>query len=258
VNLLLKSRKVHRFFERRFARLEPELARLNSAANVPAERPRVDWEDVPELCDFRRFYSFHDKTCEDVLGMPTEAWWRSHFRGRYRLHLESHETLPYSCEEEDGALRFRSSSAPDTWIYLVSREELPPVYAVEFDYTPFAVFKEQLQFDFAATSLADRHRYILSYNEKIRYQRIERGFWLPDVGSTSFSLPLGVPTRVRLEVVGNVFVLLAGGKRVACWRDRRYAPQRARNFLLFWNGPDERAMDFRISGFTVQFERNPL
>jgi len=253
--VLLKSRKVHRFFERRFARLEAKLAQLNAAAHHRVLRPEVDWTDAPELSDFRRFYSFHDGTCEDVRGIPTEAWWRSHFRGRYRLHLESHESLAYSCEEEAGALRFRSSSAPDTWIYLVSREELPSAYAVEFDYTPFVAFKEQLQFDFAATSLADRHRFILSYNEKIRYQRIERGFWLPDAGSVPFSLPLGVATRVRLEIVGNVFAFVADGRPVVCWQDCRYAPRRARNFLLFWNGPDERAMDFRISGFKVQFGR---
>lgn len=256
MNFLLKSRKVQRFFDRRFAKAERELAEKNREANVRSERQPVEWVDVPALSDVRRFYSFHDQNCPDVRTIPTREWWCSHFRGRYRLHLEQDASLSYEVRDEDDGVRIVSPPVPQTWIYCISRTVLPTTYAVEFDYTPFSVFKEQLQLDFAATSLAERHRFILAYNERLRYQRIERGFLLPDIDVSPLTLPLGRPTRIRLEVVGQVFSLSADGRTAASWRDCRYSPGPARNFLLFWNGTDERAMDVRIGGFRVQFARD--
>ena len=60
MNLLLRSRKVQRFFDKRFKRLEPVLASQNQEANVRAERPRLEWVDAPGLSDASSFYSFHD------------------------------------------------------------------------------------------------------------------------------------------------------------------------------------------------------
>jgi len=251
VKSLLDSRKVHRFFERRFAALEPRLVERNLRAHESVPRPHVDWADKPIYADLLDFYSLHDETCSDVRGIPTETWWRSHFFGRYPQHAESHGDLAFDwCRMENG-VRFRSRSVSDSWIYLVSRDLLPPVYAISFDYTPRNVFKEQLQLDFAATSLADRHRYILSNNEKLRYQRIERGFWLPDVAQKPWSVPVGRTTRIRLEVVDRTFALLADDGLVACWRDGRYRPHPSRNMLLFWNGEAATAMDFDLANFGV-------
>ena len=257
MNLLLRSRKVQRFFDKRFKRLEPVLASQNQEANVRAERPRLEWVDAPGLSDASSFYSFHDQRCPDVLGIPTREWWCSHFRGRYRLHEEPDERLSYEVRKTEDGFRIVSPPVPEIWVYGVSRAVLPATYAIEFDFTPATVVKEQLQLDFAATSLADRHRFILSYNEKLRYQRIERGFWLPDVDASPWSLPVGRTTRLRLEVDGQVFALVADGETVACWRDRRYRPRPARNFLIFWNGPDERPIDVRVERFRVQFAKNP-
>ena len=256
MNLLLRSRKVQRFFDRRFQKAESLLVNENQEANVRAERPHVDWADVPDLSNAASFYSFHDQNCPDVVNIPTKEWWCSHFRGRYRLHAESDEELSYEVAKTEEGIRLAAPPVPGIWIYGVSRAVLPAAHAIEFDFTPSTTIKEQLQLDFAATSLADRHRFILSYNEKLRYQRIERGFWLPDIDVSPWSLPVGRTTRIRLEVVGQVFALLADGETVACWRDRRYKPRPSRTFLIFWNGSDERPIDVRVERFRVQFAKS--
>lgn len=256
MNFLLKSRKVQRFFDRRFAKAEETLSRKNLADNVRSKRPAVNWVHVPEMSDLRSFYTFHDQNCPDVASIATPAFWFSHFRGKYPLHLESDDLLAYQCREEEGGLRFRSDPVPGTWIYLVSRNLLPTSYAIEFDYTPHSVFKEQLQFDWAASSLAERHRFILTYNEYVRYQRLVHGFMLNDVDRAPCSLKLGEPSRIRLEIVEQTFVLVVNGRTVACWQDRGYKPRPSRGFLLFWNGPDARPMDFRISDFRYQTPQN--
>ena len=252
MNFLLKSRKVQRFLDRRFAAAEARLSARNLSAHVRAERTAQDWADVPGLSDLKSFYSFHDQNCPDVRSIATDEFWRSHFCGRYRLHLESDEALAYRCSEEAGSWRFQSDATPGTWIYLVSRQLLPTSYAIEFDYTPYSVFKEQLQIDWAATSLAERHRFILTYNEYLRYQRLVRGFLLDDVARVPCSLKIGRPTRIRLEVCERTFAFALDGRTVACWQDRGYDPRPSRGFLLFWNGADVRPMDFRISGFRFQ------
>lgn len=252
MKFLYKSRLLRRIFDRRFAAAERKLSSQTLIDNVRAERPAVSWTDVPELSDFKSFYSFHDQNCPDVAAIRTPALWYSHFRGKYPLHLESDAALAYRCAAEDGGWRFSSDAMPDTWIYLVSRQVLPTTYAIEFDYTPQDVFKEQLQLDWAATSLAERHRFILTYNEYVRYQRLVRGFLLNDVDRAPCSLKLGEPARIRLEVVEQTFALVIDGRTVACWQDRGYDPRPSRSFLLFWNGPDARPMDFRISGFRFQ------
>lgn len=231
------------------------LGELDAQANVPAERVPVDWTRSEELSDFRRLYSFHDRTCRDVRGRWRPAWQAAHLGFRYPVHTEDHARLPYRVEESAGSFRFVSEAKPDTWIYLVSRQELPEAHAIEFDYLPRTVFREQLQMDFALTSLADRHRLILSDNRRIRYQRIERGFALPDRAGVPCSLELGKSSRIRLEVVGRQFALLIDGRFLTGWRDERYRPRPSRSFLVFWNGRDGRAMDFSISNFQVQVPR---
>lgn len=256
MNFLYKSRFLRRFFDCRFAAAESELSLQTLADNVRAERPAIGWADVPKLSDIRAFYSFHDQNCPDVAAIRTPALWQSHFRGKYPLHLESDATLAYRCADEGDGWRFSSDATPGTWIYLVSKQVLPTTYAIEFDYTPQGVFKEQLQLDWAASSLAERHRFILTYNEYVRYQRLVRGFMLNDVDRAPCSLELGEPSRIRLEIVEQTFALVVNGRTVACWQDRGYKPRPSRGFLLFWNGPDARPMDFRISDFRYQAPQN--
>lgn len=257
MNFLLKSRKVQRFFDKRFTAAEETLSRKNLADNIRSERPAVSWVQVSEVSGLRSFYTFHDQNCPDVAAIATPSFWCSHFRGKYPLHLESDASLAYRCTEEDGGLRFRSDPVPGTWIYLVSRNLLPTSYAIEFDYTPHSVFKEQLQFDWAASSLAERHRFILTYNEYLRYQRLVRGFLLKDVERVPCSLKIGSPTRVRLEICERTFVFLLDGRPVTCWRDCGYDPRPSRGFLLFWNGPDARAIDFSVSRFRFYVPDGP-
>lgn len=252
MNFLLKSRKVQRFLDRRFAAAEARIAAANEIAQVRAHRSDIRWTDVPALSDFGSFFTFHDQRCPDVVGMSTQEWWCSHFRGRYRIHLESDKTLSYTCAEEDGSWHFQSDATPGTWIYLVSRQLLPTTYAIEFDYTPRTVFREQLQLDFAAYSLAERHRFIISNNERLRYHLTTRGFLLPDVSVMPCSLPLSVATRIRLEVCGRTFSLLFGRRVLSCWEDRGYDPRPARCFMVFWNGTEAREMDFSVSNFKFQ------
>ena len=255
MSVLLKSRKLRRFFDRRFEIAQAELSRTTRADNVCAGRPTLEWTTVPELSDVRSFYSFHDQSCPDVADIPTERFWRSHFFGRYQLHLDSHASLAYELSDVPGGVRFRSPATPDTWIYLVSRRVLPTAYAIEFDYRPDSVFKEQLQLDWAATSLAERHRFILAYNEYVRYQRVARGLLPDDVAHVPCSLPLGRASRVRLEIVARTFALSVDGRTVCCYRDAGHRPRPSRGFLLFWNGHDERAMDFQVTNFTFQVPR---
>ena len=250
--LFVKSRKVQRFFEGYFRRHEARLSAANLAAQHETARPAVEWVRDAERSGLRKFFTYHDRNCPAVRGISSAEWNYSHFRGRYPHHAESDAALDYTVADAGpDALDVRSADTPGTWIFLASREELPSVYALEFDYLPRTVFKEQLQVDFGAGSLAQRHRFILTYNRFIRYQRIECGFCLEDAGNHPFTLPLGRASRIRLEVVERTFTLLIEGRVVACWRDDRYRPRPARAYLLFWNGPDRQVMDFTLSNLSV-------
>ena len=97
---------------------------------------------------------------------------------------------------------------------LVSKGRLPPVYAMEFDYTPHTAFREQLQFDFLMRSLHQRFRFMLRHNERFVFSVIDGGFFAPDSRSVPFSFKLGETARVRFEIVHDVFTLIVDGSVV--------------------------------------------
>lgn len=222
--------------------------------------PRTcEWK--PEDVTFKDFYSFHDEKCKDVAGIGEGClrWRIAHFFNSYPLHTDADaHSLSYQSKIEGGEIGIDADGEGDHWINFVSKKLLPAVYAVEFDYMPNSVFNEQLQFCFAAKSLAERHRFVLNFNEVLYYQVITRGFWLPKFAEVPCSLPLGEWSHVRLEVVGDTFSLSLNGRAVLSVRDSGHARKAARNMLIFWNGKTKQGqfqeIALRIRNFKYNVE----
>jgi hypothetical protein len=184
------------------------------------------------------FYSFHDEKCPDVIGVDgsRREWRISHYFNNYPVHFHDDKGLSYDLKVDDGGMEFSAGDDAEHWLYLVSKEKLPTEYAIEFEYKPKTVFNEQLQFCFAADSLAERHRFVLNFNEKVYYQIVTHGFWSQHYIEVPCSLMINEWSCIRLEVVGNVFSFFVKGKLVLSVKDSMLNPKPARNFLIFWNG----------------------
>lgn len=231
------------------------LAYRASVATTGACRPRVQWKTWHKGLDF---YSMHDEHCDDVVDLNGNGprWRAAQFSLPYSVHTCGEDELSYAVSAVENGLRFRADDETEHWVYLVAKRMLPCSYALEFDYVPHSVFNEQLQVDFAAESLARRHRFILEFCSTVFYQTVENGQFLQKCPRVQRDVPLHSPLHVRVEVVGNVFCLLFDQKIVLCVKDRFYRPRKDRSFLLFWNGLAPgvpfQTIDFEILNFTIQ------
>ena len=216
-------RHFERVFRRRLAALCSQVDKLLS----DAPRPRVAWRTVMSstapVGDF--FLGVDDTACEARLvndicrgEMPAELW-KGRLTGVFPFAPRRQAATGYSVNPTDVGQRLvYPGGRPMRWIMLVSGRPLPPVYALEFDYTPHTPFREQLQFDFLVRSLHQRLRFMLRHNERFVFSVIDGGFFAPDSRSVPFSFKMGVAARVRFEIVRDVFVLMVDGNVVLCVR----------------------------------------
>jgi len=222
----------------------------NRVSNYYVERPYINWNIYKEGFSA---YSMLDENCDDVSQVKNigTRWQSAWMLNSFGVHLDDEKKLSYSFVPVEGGLRFMADNLSERWIYLLSHEELPDIYAVDFVYIPHTSFVEQLQLNFAAESLAKRHRFILEFGEKVFYHIVENGRFLNRLFEKKCTVSLHVPLHVRLEVVGNVFTLLFDNKVMFCIKDCTYKPQTSRNALLFWN-------DNKAPFQTIDFELRNL
>lgn len=208
-----------RMFRRRMTAFHAEVERLVR----DAPRPGVEWRRVMSSASpAGEFFLCQDESAAEVkivndvcLGKMPAKLWAGRLTGRFPFNPCTKERPGYRVVDVDGGQRLTyPAGRPWRWIMLVSKKVLPPVYALEFDYTPHTRFREQLQFDFMMRSLHQRLRFMLRHNERFVFSVIDGGFFAPDSRSVPFSFEMDRTVRVRFEIIRDVFVLLVDGRVV--------------------------------------------
>ena len=214
-------RHLERVLRRRRDALYAKVAELVHDASRPKVARRAVMSSESPVGDF--FLGMDDAAPEigivnDVcMGkMPAELP-RGRLSGVFPFAPRNQEKTGFSVSPAAGGQRLvYPGTRPMRWIMLVAKRRLPPVYALEFDYTPHTAFREQLQFDFLMRSLHQRLRFMLRHNERFVFSVIDGGFFAPDSRAVPFSLKMGVAVRVRFEIVHDVFALMVDGQVVMC------------------------------------------
>ena len=187
------------------------------------------------------------------------AWWKGMFTGEYFFCPDESPEAAYRHEEKDGALTIDAEPTYNNWVYLPSRRKYPTSYVLEFDYTTWQEMRETLQLCFCFDSLASRLRFVLGYNKTIAFEAVQNGMFLSayerDVLwnrlTRPCSLRIGEKTRVRLEVLENVFQLFFDGKPALCARVKGLAPHPAHWAIIAWNGFEAVPMRLRIENLRI-------
>jgi len=188
------------------------------------------------------------------------AWWKGMFTGEYFFRPEESPVAAYRFEERDGAFTVDAGPTYNNWVYLPSRDSYPTTYALEFDYTVWQEMRETLQLCFSFDSLASRLRFVLGYNKTLGFEAVQNGMFLSAYGrdrlwnrlSRPCSLKLGEPTRVRLEVLENVFQLFFDGRLAMAARVDGHVPHPAHWAIIAWNGFGSDPMKLKIGNLRVQ------
>jgi len=223
------------------------------------------WKEV--ACGTELFHKF-DTAATDCRQLFTPrwpvnenafAWWKGMFTGEYFFRPEESPVAAYRFEERDGAFAVDAAPTYNNWVYLPSKAAYPTTYALEFDYTVWQEMRETLQLCFSFDSLASRLRFVLGYNRTLGFEAVQNGMFLSAYGrdrlwdrlSRPCSLKLGVPVRVRLEVVENVFQLFFDGRLAMSARVDGHKPHPAHWAIIAWNGFGSDAMRLKIENLSV-------
>ncbi len=253
---------LRRHFRRVFRRREEAFRACVERLVVDASRPVVKWRTVIGTdAPAGGFFMSVDDSAPEVRyvndacrGEMPPALWKGRLTGRFPFDPREQKTTGYETRRVPGGQRFTyPASHPLRWVMLVSRKKLPPVYALEFDYTPHTAFREQLQFDFLLRSLHQRLRFMLRHNERFVFSVIDGGFFAPDSRSVPFSFRLGETVRVRFEIVRDVFVLIIGGKVVMSVRTAGVSGRGdERCALIFYDQEPDVLIDFEIANLVYE------
>lgn len=186
-------------------------------------------------------------------------WFMSKFTDKYYFDPEHSPSPRYEMHREGGKLSIGTGSRIDTWIYLVSKQKCPAVYALEFDYTPHTEMQETLQIDFCCHSLSSRFRFNLENNRTLKFDITDRGcfvYWMNVKGWSKYkktcSLPLHKSTHVRLEVIKDIFAVYFDSMLQMAVKVKGYEPCPTDWYLVFWNGVEkEQAMNIELGDFKL-------
>ena len=224
------------------------------------------WRELESGTDL--FYKF-DTSAEDCRQLFTPrwpvnehayAWWEGMFTGRYFFRPEESPAVAYPFEDDGRTLSIDAGPTYNNWVYLPSKRTYPAVYALEFDYTVWQAMRETLQLCFRFDSLASRLRFVLGYNKTIAFEAVESGMFLSAYEREKLwnrltrpcSLELGERTRVRLEVLGDVFQLFFDGRLAMAARLHGHVPHPAHWAIIAWNGFGSDPMKLKIENIRVQ------
>lgn len=255
-------RKILSWEERRLS--NRWLARVEAVGRE--EIPLINWViDEQRSQGIDSFYCLdqYSDDCRQLLHSSYKVvkddrlWFRSKFTNEYYFAPQYSPVPRYEMERIENSLLIRTGSRIDTWIYLVSRQKYPQCYALEFDYIPHTEMQETLQIDFCCHSLARRFRFNLENNRTLKFDITDRGcftYWANVKGWDRFkkrrSLPLHEVTRVRLEIIHNLFVIYYNDCMEMALRVRDYKPEQTDWYLIFWNGTEnEQSMSIEIRNF---------
>ena len=136
------------------------------------------------------------------------------------------------------------------WVMLTSKAPLAEDFALEFDYVPHAVFREQLQVDFRMSSLGDRLRFMVRDNTRLVANAVEGNAFPPDGRTQPFAFALGKSHRVRIESCGGVHSFVVDGRNVLSLTYEGVAGSKgAHAALVFYEAAADRPIDFEIRNF---------
>lgn len=237
-----------------------------------SEIPKIDWGE-PIILDLRDLYILDHKSDDVRCILNTiyhdyprdeSALWLSHFNDDFIFKPEIAPMPDYDYSFYNKTLNIKTSQYPDSWIYLVSHKLMPSRYALDFLFMTRKPMDETLQINICANSLAKRIRYIIKNNLDIRFDIVDKGFFLASYNQECwgqfkhpYSISLGEYHHVRLEVIDNIFVLyiddkMVIGNQVDCklWAGHF--------FLIFWNGINNvDIMDISIKDLKLIIPKNP-
>ena len=188
-----------------------------------------------------------------------KLWFMSKFTNEYYFDPEHSPAPRYEMHRAGDRLSISTGSRIDTWIYLVSKQKCPAVYAMEFDYVPHTEMQETLQIDFCCHSLSRRFRFNLENNRTLKFDITDKGcfvYWSNVKGWNKYkkpcSLSLHKTTHVRLEVINDVFAIYYDSVLQMAVRVKGYEPCPTDWYLVFWNGVEkEQAMNIELSNFRL-------
>lgn len=182
------------------------------------------------------------------------AWWEGMFSGKYFFRPEESPVAAYRFADDGRALTIDAEPKDNNWVYLPSRSACPTSYVLEFDYTTWQEMRETLQLCFSFDSLASRLRFVLGYNRTIAFEAVQSGMFLSAYEREKLwnrltrpcSLKLGERTRVRLEVLEDVFQLFFDGRLAMSARLNGHVPHPAHWAIIAWNGFSSEPVGMRL------------
>lgn len=230
--------------------------------------PAVHWvEDGQRSHGLDSFYCLdqYSDDCRQLLHRSynvvrdDKLWFMSKFTNEYYFDPEHSPAPRYEMHRAGDRLSISTGSRIDTWIYLVSKQKCPAVYAMEFDYVPHTEMQETLQIDFCCHSLSRRFRFNLENNRTLKFDITDKGcfvYWSNVKGWNKYkkpcSLSLHKTTHVRLEVINDVFAIYYDSVLQMAVRVKGYEPCPTDWYLVFWNGVEkEQAMNIELSNFRL-------
>ena len=246
------------------------LARVKTLSNN--EIPLINWNvDEKRSQSINSFYCL-DQFSDDVRQLLNPCfnvvrdrllWFRSRFTNDYYFEPQLSSYPKYEMKHHNGSLTINTDSTIDTWIYLVSKQKYPSTYAIEFDFTPHTEMEEMLQIDFCSHSLARRFRFNLIKNKDLAFEIIDKGcftYFKDKEGWGKFkkkcSLPLHKVTRIRLEVIEDIYALYFNNELVMAVKVEKYVPVLTNWYIIFWNGIEAgKKMNLEIGNFKSYISR---
>ncbi len=146
-------------------------------------------------------------------------------------------------QRSDSTLHVKTGTKYDTWVWLVGKEKQPKDYCVEFDFISHTKCQETLQICFASNSLASRFRFNLENNETLKFDIVDKGYFLywshKELWSKlrkPCSIPLHKKVHVKLECINNVFAVYYDNDLKMAVRIKDYEAKPNYWYLVFWNG----------------------
>ena len=234
----------------------------------PEEVPSVEWkEDTVTSKGFNSFVLL-DEDCDDInylvhthwpLSFKSYYWWKSRLGGEYFFTNTQNGQPKYRVEKTDSTLHILTSTKADSWVYLPAVDAQPSCYALDFDYLPIGDQYETLQIDVRLRSLANRLKFVIRYNQDVKFDMYIQSNALAvssDKRWSEFIKPLTLPkdraSHIRMEVFKDIYSLVVNGERIISVKVDNSEELGDYWCLMSWNGFDSgTACEMEIHNFRI-------
>ena len=247
-------------------RLEKIFKSAKAAAAAPHDAlpPEGVWSSAPAAReaaaarDLKKLFALADESAAAIAAVNRIAAGQA--AAADRALMSAPLTAPFA----SGAPRFKTAAdgagwrftapagEPMRWIMLTTAAKLPRDFRLAFTYTPHAIFREQLQFDFQMQSLGERLRFMVRDNERLVFNRVAGGSFLPDARSLPFSFALDRPHRVVITVADGVAAFAVDGRTLLSLATAT-APEAGYAALIFYDAAPEKPVDFSLADVSLEF-----